>query len=189
MMSLLVTWIFFRPARLIRLPIYIRGRNNISWGRGFTTGVGARLDAFSEKKSSVDMIKIGNRVQINDYVHIAAIKRVVIGDDVLIASKVFISDHNHGRYDVVDLQSSPDIPPILRPLHSEEIVIGDRVWIGESACILPGVTIGAGSIIGAGAIVTENVPENSIAAGVPAKIIKHYDTQKKQWITLSELRK
>jgi acetyltransferase-like isoleucine patch superfamily enzyme len=52
------------------------------------------------------------------------------------------------------------------------IRIGDHVWIGTGAIILDGVTIGAGAIIGAGAVVTKDIPENAIAAGVPAKVIR-----------------
>lgn len=59
------------------------------------------------------------------------------------------------------------------PIYSKgAIVIGDNVWIGEKAAILAGVTIGEGAIIGANAVVTKNIPPYSIAAGIPARIIK-----------------
>ena len=57
----------------------------------------------------------------------------------------------------------------------EKVEIGDNVWIGSGSVILPGVCIGAGSIIGAGAVVTKDVPERSIVAGVPARIIRRLD--------------
>lgn len=59
----------------------------------------------------------------------------------------------------------------------KNITIGKNVWIGANATIVPGVTIGNGSIIAAGAVVTKNVPENVVAGGVPAKIIKKLDTE------------
>jgi len=179
--NLMLTKLYFQPARLIRSPFYIRGRKLISWGPGFTAGVGVRLDAFSNENNKAKLLMIGDRVQINDYVHIGAIQSVVIGDDVLIASRVFISDHNHGRYDKADLMSSPDVPPKDRPLFAAAEVIEDRVWIGENVCVMPGVKIGQGSIIGAGAVVTNDIPPNSIAVGVPAKVVKVYDKEIKQW--------
>lgn len=182
--SWIVTKILFRPARLVRMPYYIRGKNSISWGAGFTTGVGVRLDAFSSSGLKTKLIVIGERVQINDYVHIAAIESVTIGNDVLIASKVFISDHNHGRYNQADDMSSPDIPPAARPLFSLPIIIEDRVWIGENVCVMPGVTIGKGAVIGAGSVVTHNIPTESIAAGVPAKVIKQYNRELKEWLNV-----
>ena len=180
--SLMLTKILFRPARLIRFPFYIRGRSSICWGHGFTTGVGVRLDAFGGGDVDTKLIIIGDRVQINDYVHIGAIECVRIGNDVLIASKVYISDHNHGRYDQVDYMSSPDISPADRPLFSSPVIIEDRVWIGENVCIMPGVTIGKGAIIGAGAVVTHNIPAESIATGVPAKVIKLYNKELREWL-------
>lgn len=58
-------------------------------------------------------------------------------------------------------------------LHPEPIVIGNDVWIGANATILPGVTIGDGAIVGAGSVVTKDVPARAVVAGVPAKIIKN----------------
>lgn len=176
------TKIFYQEARLIRLPIFIRGRNSISWGRGFTTGVGVRLDAFGG--SNVKLLTIGERVQINDYVHISAIEHVYIGNDVLIASRVFITDHNHGRYDQKDEKSTPDTPPSERPLVSAPVIIEDRVWLGESVSVMPGVKIGQGSIVGAGAVVTHDLPPDSISIGIPARVIKRYDREKKEWLTV-----
>lgn len=174
-----LTKIFYRPARLIRFPFYIRGRSAVKWGHGFTTGVGVRIDAFGEKNIQ---IKIGDRVQVNDHVHIGALNEVTIGDDVLIASRVFISDHNHGCYDGTIEASSPMQIPSKRTLVSRPVKIGNKVWIGEGACILPGVTIGNGVVIGAGAVVTHDLPDNTIAVGVPARTVKYYNFEQQKWV-------
>ena len=175
----IMTQLFYFPARLVRRPIYIRGRSRIIWGRGFTTGVGLRMDAAieSEKKCLI----IGKNVQLNDYVHIGAIQEVRIGNNVLIASKVFISDHDHGRYGSGNIHDSPDIPPALRPLRAEPVIIEDNVWIGELVSILPGVTIGYGSVVGAGSVVTKNVPPRCIVVGNPAKVIRMFDASINTW--------
>jgi len=175
------TKIFYPKARLIRRPFYMRGRSRITWGRGFTTGVGVRIDSFTESCSSNNLITIGHNVQLNDYVHIAAIQRVVIGDDVLVASRVFITDHNHGCYGSEKIHSNPHGKPADRPLVSAPVVIESNVWIGESVTILPGVTVGFGAVLAAGAIVTKNVPPKSIVAGNPAKVIKTFNENTERW--------
>ena len=114
-------------------------------------------------------IKIGNNVNIQTDCHISAINSVIIEDNVLIASFVYISDHAHGDNQYFDL----NIPPIDRPLFSKgSIYIGKNVWIGEKVTVLPGVHIGEGSIIGANSVVTHDIPPYSIAVGIPAKVIK-----------------
>lgn len=176
----LLTRIFFPNARLVRFPIYIRGRSFMKLGDGLTTGVNVRLDAFDhhEKKH---VLFIGKHVQINDSVHIGAIEQVEIGDRVLIASRVFISDHNHGNYQVQDVFSGPEIPPADRPLSSRPVRIGNNVWLGEQVCILPGVTVGDGAIVGANSVVTSDIPPNTIAAGNPARVIRVFDASTKNW--------
>jgi len=174
------TRLFYRNARLIRLPIYIRGRSAITLGDGLTTGVSVRLDAFRIRGNQI-ILSIGRNVHINDSVHIGAIEKVVIGDNVLIASRVFISDHNHGNYQIKDHSSNPGIPPTKRPLSSKPVFIGNNVWLGEQVCVLSGVSIGDGAVIGANSVVTHDIPSNTIAAGNPARVIRIFDTRKKLW--------
>lgn len=177
-LDLVRTRIFYPRARLVRRPFYLRGAGRISLGKKLTTGVGVRLETVGGE--GVCLI-IGNYVQLNDAVHIGALERVEIGDHTLIASRVFISDHNHGTYNVQNARSYPEIPPIDRPLISNPVRIGCNVWIGEQVCILPGVTIGDGSIIGAGSIVTKDVPARSIVVGNPAKVIRMFDETTGEW--------
>jgi lipopolysaccharide O-acetyltransferase len=120
-------------------------------------------------------------VQVNDYVHIGAINSVKIGNNVLIASKVFISDHNHGFYGLNDRHDSPLSVPKDRELSFSSVVIEDNVWLGEFVAVLPGVTIGKGSIIGSMSVVSKNIPEFSIAVGSPAKVIKKYNFETSKW--------
>lgn len=176
--DLLLTQLLFPGARLVRQPAYVRGQRNIQFGKNFTTGTGIRLDVFAN--DTLPRLIIGNNVQINDHVHIAAIHQITIGDDVLIASRVFIADHNHGDYRS-GTDSHPDVAPAMRPLISSPVQIGHRVWIGEQVCILPGVQIGDGAVVGAGSVVTRNVPSNTIVAGNPAKVIRKFNTTTQQW--------
>lgn len=178
----IITMIYFPNARIIRMPFYIRGKNGIIGAKMLTTGVNLRVDIISNKNHNPKLF-IGNNVQINDYVHIAVSKGIYIGDNTLIASKVFISDHNHGNYSG-DNQSHPLTSPIDRDLFSKEVKIGSNVWIGEFVSILPGVTIGNGSIIGSTSVVTKDIPEFSIAVGSPAKVIKTFDNNSNKWVNI-----
>ena len=177
--SYLYTKIFFKNARLIRLPIDIRNKNRINFGNLLTTGVGCRFEAFPNEKKCV--LKFGNNVQINDYVHITARNNVQIGNNVLMASKIYISDCTHGSYsgDVDD--SRPEIIPIERQLTHKDVIIGDNVWLGEFVTILPGVSIGEGTIVGANSVVTKSLPSFVIAVGIPAIPIKKYNFNNKKW--------
>jgi lipopolysaccharide O-acetyltransferase len=174
-----VTYLFYHNCRLIRFPIYIRGKNKIYFGKGFTSGVGCRLDVFNTVNSNI--ISFGKKVQINDYVHIAACSGVHFGDRVLIASRVFITDHNHGEYSDQLSSTAPAVPPAERDLFVDPVEVGNDVWIGEGVVILPGVNIGDGVVIGANSVVTKSVQDYSIVAGVPAKVIKKYNFNKEIW--------
>ena len=176
--DLLLTRLFFPGARLVRQPAYVRGARNMKFGSNFTAGVGIRLDVFAS--DSKPRLIIGDNVQMNDYVHIAVTDLVTIGDDVLIASRVFISDHNHGDYRG-GTHCHPSTPPALRQLTSAPVHIGHRVWIGEQVCILPGIRIGNGAVVGASSVVTRDVPENTIVAGNPAKVIRSFNSATQQW--------
>jgi len=166
--------------RIIRLPFYIRGHKNIDWGTGFTSGVNLRIDADPQYLRNEVVLRFGKDVQVNDYVHIGAFEKVSIGNQVLIASKVFISDHNHGNY-VGEDHSAPDMAPAIRPVYSAPVIIEDNVWIGEHVSVLPGVTIGKGSIIGANSVVNRSIPPYSIAVGAPARVVKTYNFTTLKW--------
>lgn len=165
--SKLMTFFFYRPARLVRHPVRLRGKKNIKFSYGFTSGYFCRIEAFSEGTRGHTMI-LGENLNIGDFCHIASLQRVEFGRNVLIGSSVFISDHDHGAVTFSDLS----IAPAERPLISSPVIIEDNVWIGEKAIILKGVRIGRNSIVAAGAVVTKNVPPYSVVAGVPAKVVQ-----------------
>ena len=168
-----------RRVRLVRFPLDLRGRRYIDLGERLTTGVGCRLEAFSADGGKV--MRFGRGVQINDYVHISAMRSVTIGDGVLMAGRVYISDSSHGSYRGTPHDSPPDTPPARRSYHVSPVSIGDNVWLGEGVVVMPGVSIGAGSIVGANSVVTNSVPPQSIAVGAPARTVKKYNDKTKKW--------
>lgn len=112
-------------------------------------------------------IKMGKNVFINSGCCFQDQGGIEIGNEVLIGQQVVIATINH------DFNSEERSNMSLEP-----VKIGNRVWIGAHATILPGVTIGSGAIIAAGAVVTKDVPENTVVGGVPAKIIKKIEVLK-----------
>lgn len=103
---------------------------------------------------------------IGPNVYISCQEHVSIGDNSLIAGGVSIFDNNHNF-------SSLDAPINTQGFNTNPVEIGNDVWIGQNAIILPGVKIGDQAIIGAGSIVTKDVPERAIIAGNPAKVIRY----------------
>lgn len=175
------TRLTFPGSRLMRRPLYIRGKRWIALGSNFTCGRGLRMDALGDSSTTHPLIHIGSDVSMNDYVHIGAVESVTIGDRVLIASKVFISDHDHGSYGKGGIHSDPRIAPAKRPLSASPVVIEDDVWLGEFVSVLAGVRIGKGSIIGTMSTVSRDIPPYSIAVGSPARVIKQFNFTNGMW--------
>ena len=124
-----------------------------------------RFTIWPDKEGS-GAIHIGNFCLICPAVRISSATEIVIGDNCMIASGAYITDSDwHGIYDrVMSARTAP-------------VRIEENAWIGDSAIVCKGVTIGKNSIVGAGAVVVDDVPANSIAAGNPAKVVKELDPQ------------
>ncbi|MDK2810941.1 MAG: hypothetical protein PWP67_3064 [Clostridium butyricum] len=173
--SYLMTKLTIKKARFIRRPIYIRGKKSISGCASMTTGRFCRFDLEGNKITLI----IGKNCELGDMTHIVAHNHVQIGDNVLIASKCFISDTNHGSY-VGEKQDSPCSKPSLRELVSGKTVIGNNVWIGENAVILSGAEIGDGCVIGANSVVSKKFKAGSMIVGVNT-VIKVWNEETKKW--------
>ena len=155
----------------VRAPLYLIGPKFISIGDNFYSGYRLRLEAHNINYGQDDTptIIIGNNVSFNYDCHIGCANKIIIGNNVLFASRIFVTDHYHGDIDYDSLLTAPN----FRPIYSKgPVIIEDNVWIGEGVAIMPNVTIGKNAIIGANSVVTINIPENAVAAGVPAKIIR-----------------
>lgn len=170
-----MTKLTFKQARFIRRPIYIRGLSSLSGCKGLTTGRFCRFDLEGNKKT----LFVGDNCEMGDMTHIVALNHVEIGNDVLFASKCFISDTNHGNYSGLD-QDAPGITPNSRKLVSGKTVIGDRTWVGENAVILSGAEIGEGCIVGANSVISKIIPAGSMVVG-NNKIIKKWNAELKVW--------
>jgi acetyltransferase-like isoleucine patch superfamily enzyme len=126
-----------------------------------------RLSVWPETKNR-GRIKIGNYCLVCPGVRISSANGITIGDNCMVASNAYITDSDwHDIYNRID--SGKTAP----------VVIENNVWIGDSAIICKGTTIGENSIIGAGAVVVNHIPPNTISAGNPAKIVKQLDPKEK----------
>lgn len=151
--------------------ITLRGTQYIYIKEGTSFGYGSVLTAWDSygNQKFIPNIVIGKGSHFGEYNHITAINSITIGNGVLTGRWVTITDNSHGKSDYENLC----IEPQKRDLYSKgPVTIEDNVWIGDKVSILPGVRIGKSSIIAANSVVTKDVPPFSIAAGIPAKIIK-----------------
>lgn len=119
-------------------------------------------------------LKLGEGTVIGNFNHIYATQSIVIENYVLTADKVYISDNLHG-YD------NPEIPIVQQPIKQiGEVRIGEGSWLGENVCVI-GASIGKHCTIGANSVVTHDIPDYCVAVGAPARVIKQYNFETKQW--------
>ncbi|MBC9914526.1 DapH/DapD/GlmU-related protein [Chitinophaga varians] len=116
-------------------------------------------------------IRLGRRVFINHACSFLDMGGITVEDDVLIGPKVNLITENH-----------PLTPADRKALVTKPILIKRNAWIGAAATILPGVTIGENAVVAAGSVVSKDVPDNVVVAGVPAKIIKTITPESKSSI-------
>lgn len=123
---------------------------------------------------------IENNIRIAHHFQISCANEVIIKSDVNIAPYVFISDHNHKYQD-------PDIPikdqGIILEKNSK-VIIDSGSWIGTKVTIVGNVHIGKHCVIGANSVITKDIPDYSVAVGMPCRVIKRYDFDKKEWVKI-----
>lgn len=147
------------------------GERQIRIGAGTVIGPYSSLSAGVSPQQELDheVVTIGDRCVIGKGNGIVGHERIVIGDDVFTGHHVYITDANHGYEDTRE--------PIGRQFaESKPVSIGDGSWIGTGAVVLPGVTIGRHVVVGASSVVTDDLPDFSVAVGNPARVIRRYVT-------------
>jgi len=152
--------------------IYCNVRKDLVPFNKFVLGNHSIVEDFSCLNNAVGDLIIGNNSRIG--LGNTIIGPVQIGNDVNIAQNVTISGLNHNFQDINKTISSQGVS-------TSQIVIEDDVWIGANCVILAGTKIGKHCIIAAGSIVTHSIPSFCVAAGSPARIIKQYDFDKREW--------
>ena len=147
-------------------PEYIKIGNYVNVGNSCRITVSTDFAGVKTQSTTKTKINIGNHVDIGNDTFISANNDIKIGNHVIMAPYVFITDHDHGFY-----QTDKNLhqQPLTQNGH---VSIGDNVFLGTKCSILKNVSIGQHSVVGANSVVTQNVPAFSIVAGNPAKIIK-----------------
>lgn len=135
----------------------------------FKIGSNSEIHSFSRIETDRGNLSIGDHFSLNSYSCINGFGGLVIGNDVRIASHCVILSSTHSHADCRTSIRQQDV--MARPT-----LIGNDVWIGSHSVILGGVTIGSHCIIAAGSIVTNNIPDYAIAAGVPARVVRLRNT-------------
>lgn len=127
-------------------------------------------------------IVFGDGTEIGNHSTISSYNKIIFEKDVLTGPHIFISDHNHeyaNPYMAICHQG-------VRCSEDDKVVVGEGAWIGTNAVIVGNVRIGKHSVIGANSVVTKDIPDYSVAAGIPARVIKQYNFETKCWERISK---
>jgi acetyltransferase-like isoleucine patch superfamily enzyme len=155
----------------------IHGAEHIELGDDVRIGHRVRLQAVTSYNEQIfsPALRIGRGTSLENDCMITCNTSVELGEHVMVAGNVFISDHEHQYQDAG------------RPVQAQDlttdggVVIGDGSHIGQNVCIIGRVTIGEHAVVGANSVVTRDVPAYSVVAGAPAKVIRRYDAGSREW--------
>ena len=156
-------------------PLQIDGAKNIFIRKGVHIGYKTWLAALPQTGMGEVKLEIGERCSIGNFNHIYTTHSIILENNVLTADKVYISDNLHNYQDI-------EVPIKEQPIvQKKDVRIGEGSWLGENVCVI-GASVGKHCVVGANSVVTKDIPDYSIAVGIPAKVIKKYDFDKKEWI-------
>lgn len=155
-------------------PMRLRNVHNIRIGENVIINRYAFLLTLQEDKSVVPRLTIGNGSVIGHMNHITCICEVEIGENVLTADRVYISDHSHGFLETT-------VPILKQPVVSKgKVGIGSGTWLGENVAVLS-CKIGKNCAIGANAVVLSDIPDYCVAVGAPARVIRRWNPISRNW--------
>lgn len=174
------TWYKFYFSKIgsrtvLKQPARIEKPKNIYLGSNVVIDTNSWLVGINDDSKII----VEDNTTIGRFFHCVSLNEVLINKDVLIAERVFISDCNHEYQDIT-------VPVMNQGLYStKKVSVGQGTWIGEGACVL-GVSIGQNSIIAANAVVTKDVGDYCVVAGIPARVLKKYNFDKRKWEQIHE---
>ena len=145
-----------------RLELQIARRGRVEFGRFVWIGDGTKI------RCHEGLVEIGAKTVMGQECTISAYQHVAIGRECVIADKVMLIDFDHGIVEV-------ERPIRLQGIYKRDVKVGHNCWIGYGACVLRGVTVGDNSVIGTSSVVTKDLPANSVAAGLPARVLRTVD--------------
>ncbi len=159
---------------VVQKLLRIEGKKNISLHENVMIQKMTWLAAVPLTGAKICHLEIGKGSIIGNFNHIYATGEIIIGENVLTADKVFISDNSHNFED-------PQKPIMHQGIKQfNKVSIGDGTWLGENVAVL-GVSVGKNCVIGANSVVTTAIPDYSVAVGAPARVIKKFNFDSNKW--------
>ena len=154
-------------------PVSVVNPEGISIGAFVKIGAYAVLEALVPERGVT--LRIADGAYIGNFTRITAVGDVVIGEEAMIADRVYLSDTGHIYEDVAQ--------PIKRQglRDGRRIEIGRGAWIGIGAVVVGNVRIGENAVVGANAVVRDDVPDRTVVAGNPARVVRRHDGEQWQW--------
>ncbi|OUM95796.1 MAG: hypothetical protein BAA02_00015 [Paenibacillaceae bacterium ZCTH02-B3] len=166
------------PRSRVLPPLYVRHPERVDIGSGVTIGPGCRIETHpppQRSKKAPPLVSIGDRVRIGGHVRLVGCASLIIEDGVQIEDGCLITD--------CEYRGAPDGQAYDRqPKTGRPTVIGEGAWIGAGSVVLAGSRIGCRAIVLPGSVVDGVVPPWSMAAGVPAQVIRTYDKGRRLWV-------
>jgi lipopolysaccharide O-acetyltransferase len=157
-------------------PFRFHGLNQMSLGDRVMINRDCWIQTIpDDKPGKEEKLIIGSHAGIGMGATISAARKVVIGENVLLARNVYIADHAHAFDNIavpIMHQGISGIAPVS---------IGRNTWLGQNVVVLPGATIGEHCVIGANSVVNSSIPDFSVAVGAPARVVKQYNQQSGKW--------
>jgi acetyltransferase-like isoleucine patch superfamily enzyme len=169
--------VYIEPGVVINRPRFVHLGDHVRIKRNTSINLHPK-----DKHSKAGILFIGDNVIISEGCFVSACNSIIIEENVGISPNVMVIDNSRKPGDV------------SRPSKEQEIEIGHvRIgadsWIAYGACVLPKVTIGKHCIIGALSVVNRDIPDYSVAMGSPAKVVKRFDFEKRQWVRVEDGKK
>jgi serine acetyltransferase len=164
----------FGPCSEISAPVVsVVNPGGISIGAFVKVGAYAVIEALVPERGVT--VRIADGAYIGHFPRITAVGEVVIGEEVMIADRVYLSDTGHVYEDVTQ--------PVKRQglRDGRRVEIGRGAWIGIGAAIVGDVRIGENAVVGANAVVRDDVPGFTVVAGNPAQVVRRHDGERWQW--------
>jgi acetyltransferase-like isoleucine patch superfamily enzyme len=165
--------VYIEPGVVINRPRYVHVGDHVRIKRNTSINLHPK-----DRKSKEPLLFIGDNVIISESCFISACNRIVIEENVGISPNVMVIDNSRKLGDVSRPSKEQDLK--IGYVH-----IGADSWIAYGACIMPNVTIGKHCIIGALSVVNKDIPPYSLAVGSPAKVVKRFDFEKREWVRVS----
>ena len=157
----------FGPRTVLQPPVRLSGERRIAVGEDVFIGAGSWLQVIGEPDVE-PALRIGDGTSVAGNCVLSAATSVRLGRRVLLARNVYVSDHMHAYLDGDQAVLDQGITRV------EAVEICDGAWLGQNVVVGPGVRIGRGSVIGANSVVLDDVPDNAVAVGAPARVVRHF---------------